>query len=221
MRGKFFVIEGPDGCGKTTVCHKLMDMLPSENFIFVRDPGSTHISTKIREILIDPECSEMDPMTELLLYLAARNQLVNQTIIPALRQGIHVVSDRYIQSTLAYQLAGNSTKGKGVSRGFLHDLNDRLRHPSADVLFNLSKHATVALMRERLKASSKSADRLESNDDKYFAAVLAQYRQLAEHPTSFRGLESCKKVYDISVLDSADTVAEFIAKSIQDAVAKV
>lgn len=105
MPGKFIVFEGPDGCGKSTMVeaaerHLAVRKVPTT---FVRDPGGTDIGTEVRKILLDPNNSEMAPMTELLLYVASRAQLVSEIIRPALDRGEVVVSDRFTISTMAYQ----------------------------------------------------------------------------------------------------------------------
>jgi dTMP kinase len=198
MRGKFIVIEGPDGSGKTTIWEGLKNVLPADQYLFVRDPGSTPISTEIRKILLNPDFSEMCPTTELLLYTAARDQMLKQTIIPALEKGIHVISDRYIQSTLAYQCDGNATKGAFVSRELIVELAEQLGHPRVDLLINLSKDATVQLLRERLKQTDKNADRLECNDDNYFSAVLNSYQSLDTATSSCY----CDAIVNVTVIDS-------------------
>jgi dTMP kinase len=214
MRGKFFVIEGPDGCGKTTLWEKLKDQLASDRFVFVRDPGSTAISLEIRKILLNPLFDEMCPTTELLLYMAARDQMLREVIVPALEQGSHVISDRYIQSTLAYQCDGNKTKGPFVSRELITALASQLKHPRPDVLFNMTKGLTVDKIRERLRQSKKPDDRLEKNDDAYFAAVLNVYQSLRFYTTC----DYHNEIIDISALDDpsiiADSVLEMIKKRV-------
>ncbi|MFZ9692315.1 MAG: dTMP kinase [Phycisphaerales bacterium] len=105
LRGRLIVLDGPDGCGKSTQRTRLVEWLggaglePSE----VREPGGTAIGERIREILLDPSCAEMDLRCEMLLYMASRSQLCRERIFPALAAGGTVVSDRFISSTLAYQ----------------------------------------------------------------------------------------------------------------------
>jgi len=105
LAGKFIVLDGPDGCGKSTQSKMLTERLKGqgvrvENF---RDPGTTAIGEKIREILLNPEHAAMSVRTELLLYMAARAQLWEEKLAPALNSGKCVVMDRWISSTCAYQ----------------------------------------------------------------------------------------------------------------------
>lgn len=104
MRGKFIVIEGGDGAGKDTQIALLKKEFGEERFLFVKDPGSTDIGTAIRQIVLHNEIVAKD--TELLLYLAARAQMVAEKILPALFAGKHVISNRFSQSTIAYQIHG-------------------------------------------------------------------------------------------------------------------
>lgn len=108
MRGKFIVIEGGDGAGKDTQIELLKKEFGEGAFLFVKDPGSTDIGQKIREIVLYER--EVTRTTELLLYLAARVQLVEEKIQPALSEGIHVISNRFDLSTIAYQIYGRERR---------------------------------------------------------------------------------------------------------------
>ncbi|NDJ86765.1 MAG: dTMP kinase [Chloroflexi bacterium] len=105
----FISFEGLDGSGKTTQLHLLVDHLEANGYrtVVTREPGGTVIGDKIRDILHDLNHTEMDPRTELLLYTASRAQLVAQIIRPALEAGAIVLSDRFADSTLAYQGYGH------------------------------------------------------------------------------------------------------------------
>lgn len=107
--GLFITLEGPDGAGKTTQARLLQERLQDwgRDVLLVREPGGTSIGEKIREVLLDPSHKEMTVASEVLLYIAARAQLVIEHIKPALMEGKVVLSDRYWDSTLVYQgLAG-------------------------------------------------------------------------------------------------------------------
>ncbi len=103
-KGKFIVIEGPDGSGKTTIINKLKEeFCNKKDVIFTREPGGTKISEKIRELLLDVENSEMTSNTEAYLYAAQRLQHTEELIVPNLEKGINVISDRYILASVCYQ----------------------------------------------------------------------------------------------------------------------
>ncbi len=101
----FITLEGPEGSGKTTQAHLLVDHLRRKGYevVLTREPGGTAIGDQIRAILHDPDNAEMVPWAEVFLYAASRAQLVAQVIRPALAAGRIVVSDRFYDSTLAYQ----------------------------------------------------------------------------------------------------------------------
>jgi len=104
-RGLFLTFEGPEGSGKTTQMRLLVQRLRADGYAVTenQEPGATAIGKEIRRILLDPAHSEMAPMTELLLMFASRTQAAAEIIIPALERGEIVVSDRFTDSTLAYQ----------------------------------------------------------------------------------------------------------------------
>jgi len=101
----FITLEGPDGSGKTTQAHLLAEWLQGQGYdvVLTREPGGTDIGDQIRAVLHDPCNNAMDARTEILLYSASRAQHVAQQIQPALAGGQVIVSDRYADSTLAYQ----------------------------------------------------------------------------------------------------------------------
>ena len=105
LAGKFIVLDGPDGCGKSTQAELLVDWIEKQTLSVkrFRDPGDTAIGEKIRDILLNPEHVAMNTRTELLLYMAARAQLWTEKIKPALKAGFCVVLDRWLSSTCAYQ----------------------------------------------------------------------------------------------------------------------
>ena len=109
----FITFEGCEGVGKSTQLALLKDYLKrtGQDAVYVREPGSTVISEKIRAVVLDPENSAMTAETEALLYAAARAQLVSEVILPALAEGKTVICDRYVDSSVAYQ---GYARGLGV-----------------------------------------------------------------------------------------------------------
>ncbi|HEX4592905.1 MAG TPA: dTMP kinase [Bryobacteraceae bacterium] len=108
--GLFITFEGPDGSGKSTQARLLAERLRHEGYAVLEtvEPGGTHIGQQIRRILLDPANRELRPIPELLLMFAARAQNVEQSVLPALNEGKIVVSDRFTDSSIAYQGAGHS-----------------------------------------------------------------------------------------------------------------
>lgn len=120
LAGKFIAFEGPDGSGKSTQLKRLIDALVARGLVVrhVREPGGTPIGERVRQLLLDTS-SEMTIRCEMLLYMASRAQLVEETIRPALARGEVVVADRFLSSTFAYQGAGGGVPAEeieGVAR---------------------------------------------------------------------------------------------------------
>jgi dTMP kinase len=115
-KGYFITFEGAEGSGKSTQIRKAVAFLKKKgrSVIMLREPGGTRISEAIRAILLDKDLKEMDPVTELLLYLAARAQIVREKIIPALEKGKVVICDRFEDSTRAYQGFGRGLSLAGI-----------------------------------------------------------------------------------------------------------
>ena len=108
--GKFIVLDGPEGAGKTLQVERLIQSLrrAGRQATAVRDPGSTPVSERIRDVLLDKRLPEMDVRTEVFLYMASRAEMVARIIRPALEVGLVVVCDRFVSSTTAYQGAAGS-----------------------------------------------------------------------------------------------------------------
>ena len=174
-RGFFLSMEGPDGCGKTTQANLLEQSLRQLGFDLVRtrEPGGCPISEKIRQIILDTENAEMCGTCEALLYAASRAQHVHQVIRPAVEAGKVVLSDRFVDSSVAYQGGG---RAMGV------DMIRQINEPAVD---GMLPDATVYLaidhttaMNRRLSASRP--DRLEMESSAFHGRVQAAYEELIE-----------------------------------------
>lgn len=173
--GRFVTLEGIDGCGKTTQAHLLAKALEYAGYpvLALREPGGARISEQIRSVLLDPENRAMGPVCELLLYEAARAQLVHEVVKPALAAGKIVVCDRFYDSTTAYQgFAGGL--GAEVTRR-ANELAVAGCRPDLTIVYDLS----VAEAARRASARG-AADRMEAKGLAYqekvargFAAVAA------------------------------------------------
>ncbi len=116
-RGVFISFEGVEGSGKTTQAQALVEWLDRKNIshIFVREPGGTVVGEAIREILLDPRFREMHKKCEVLLFLAARSQVTYEKILPSIQQRKVVVSDRFSDSTFAYQVYARNLPQRLIS----------------------------------------------------------------------------------------------------------
>lgn len=183
---RFFSLEGVDGSGKSTQLALLVDRLRARGHevITVREPGGTPVSDSIRKILLEPG-NRIAPSAELLLFSAARAQLTDQVIAPALDAGKIVLADRFGWSTLAYQ-----GYGRGLDRGSIFEAF-RIAcgpvWPSHSFLLDLPAESIAA----RLASGGRPADRMESAGAAFFAKVRAGYRTIAAtYPDRFTVLDA-------------------------------
>ena len=176
--GKFIVLDGPDGCGKTTQTKLLTQWLKKQDIVVetFRDPGDTAIGEKIRQILLNPEHLAMSTPAEVLLYMAARAQLWAEKIAPALKKNRCVVLDRWLSSTCAYQ---------GHAGGFGMD---KVIAMAANSLERLWPDLTIILDVDLETGSQRLArdlDRMEAKGDGYHQKVRDGFLQLAEEQKNF------------------------------------
>ncbi len=176
MKGIFITFEGIDGCGKSTQCELLKDYLneAGKEFIFVREPGGTVIGERIREILLDKKNSQMTARTELLLFEAARAQITDEVIRPALEEGKTVICDRFFDSSSAYQ-----GMARGMGMEFVSGLNMAATGGLApDITFFFDISAEEAL--ERRGKRGEASDRIELAGLKFQEDVRRGYLELAK-----------------------------------------
>ncbi len=170
----FITFEGPEGSGKTSQIPSLAEFLREQGFrIFTtREPGGTVIGEQIRNVLTNLENTSMSPRTEIMLFLAARAQLVEQCIRPQLEQGGIVISDRYADATLAYQGYGHGTD-LDTLRGLLDFATGKL-YPDLTILLDLSPEQ--GLQRKR---SGGEWNRLDAYEIAFHQRVWQGYHELA------------------------------------------
>lgn len=192
MKGKFITFEGSDGSGKTTQIQLLKKVIDSlgVKFTLTREPGGTDISEEIRKIILDDKNKEMIWQTEALLYAAARAQLVGELIIPSLRSGVHVLCDRYIDSTLAYQ-----GYGRGLNLSNLQEINDfaaNFLKPDLTILLDLAPEETLK------RRCQRKADRLEMEQLDFHKRVREGYLKLAQgEPERFIIVNAGKGIFEV------------------------
>lgn len=179
IRGRFITFEGGEGCGKSTQIRRLAARLERAGFevVLTREPGGTRLAELVRSLLKDePEDPPCD-RSELLLFLAARAQLVRNVISPALAAGKWVVSDRFSDSTFAYQ-----GYGRGLPLDFLRLANDfacdGLR-PDRTILLDVPPETARERMRARERATNVAADRIERAGEEFHARLRAGFLEMA------------------------------------------
>ncbi len=178
MSGLFITFEGVEGCGKTTQIARLRDHLESRGFsvVVTREPGGAAISEAIRTILLDPAHTEMAPMTELLLYAAARAQHVAERIQPALDEGRVVLCDRFADSTTAYQGGARGIELSAIE--FLNRFAMAECVPDLTLLLDLTPEAGFGRTRVRTETAGKH-DRFEEEDLNFHRRVREAFHAIA------------------------------------------
>jgi dTMP kinase len=187
MKGKFFVFEGIDGSGKTTQMDLLGKHLAGRGYpvLYTREPGGTRVGELIREILLNPQYSEMDPRAEALLYAAARAQHVAQVILPALEEGKIVLCDRFVDSSLAYQ-----GFGRGMDILLLEQINEPATAGLVPDLVLLLDFCWESGM-DRISRSGRGADRIEQETREFHQRVRGGYLTLAaRQPRRYRVIDA-------------------------------
>jgi dTMP kinase len=175
--GKLITFEGGEGCGKTTHIKLLKEYLEGKNIpcYVVREPGGVSISEEIRSIILNPKNTSMDSLTELLLFIAARRQVVSEITKPKLQEGIWVLCDRFIDSTTVYQ---------GICRGIGIPLTEKLNKlaigdvfPNLTIFLDLDAETSMSRVRDRVEDMS----RLDLETIEFYKKVRMGYRELLKH----------------------------------------
>ena len=206
-RGRFITFEGGEGCGKSTQVKRLKEALEREGVrvLLTREPGGTWLSEEIRHLIKDQTTDAPCDRSELLLFLAARAQLVKNVIRPALDAGKWVVSDRFSDSTLAYQ-----GYGRGLPLDFLRTANDfaceGLR-PDLTLLLDAAPEVSAARMRKREAATNTTADRMERAGEAFHERIRSGFAELAKAEPD--------RIVTIDANGTPDEVWELVWKSMR------
>lgn len=189
----FITFEGLDFSGKSTQAKLLVEKLRKRHVVhFLREPGGTEISERIREILLDRKNQEMTDAAEILLFSASRAQLVAQVILPALARGEVVVCDRYCDSTTAYQ-----GYGRGLNLDDVRSINQiatRGRMPDATFFMDIP----IEEIERRKTIAGLTFDRMESAGREFYERVREGYHRLAaQEPERWLVLDGMKSIGEI------------------------
>jgi dTMP kinase len=189
-RGKFIVLDGPDGCGKSTQVRLLSQWIAAQgvDVVSYRDPGTTIVGEKIRDILLNPLHEGMGDNVEVLLYMAARAQLWKEHLGPDLEAGKYVLLDRWVSSTCAYQgWAG----GFGIEKviKIATDALDRV-WPDATIVLDLDLQTAKQRM-------NRDLDRMEQKGDVYHAKVREGFLKLADYCKAVKVVNAAQNVEQV------------------------
>lgn len=193
MSGLFITMEGSDGSGKTTQIEELQGYLVNLGYevMITREPGGTSISEKIRKIILDVNNETLSDMTEALLYAASRAQHVEEKIKPALETGKIVISDRFVDSSIAYQ-----GYARGIGIDTVEEVNKyALQGVIPDITFFFDIEPEIAMKR---KVSQKSLDRLELEHISFHNKVYEGYKILLKrYPNRIKSIDARKTKEEI------------------------
>ena len=202
MKAKFITLEGIEGSGKTSSLKSITDLLDKKNISYVvtREPGGSSIGKELREILLDPK-TEISPEVELMLMLSDRKDHVEKIILPNLEKGNWVVSDRFMDSSIAYQ-GGGRQLGKKLIISLSEYLN--LPQPDLTLLFDLPVETSLS----RVKARGE-LDRFEKEELEFHKRIRNTYLDLAKNNSN-----------RIKIIDSSKKI-EFMLNNVKQAIEKL
>jgi len=208
MRSKFIVIEGLEGAGKTTARNVVIDTLKAQgvtNLVFTREPGGTVLAEKLRSLVLDIKSVGEETITdhaEVLLFYAARVQLVETVIKPALARGACVIGDRHDLSTQAYQGGG-----RGIDPAMLATLRQTVLGDFApDLTLYLDVTPEVGLKRARARGE---LDRIEQESLDFFNRTRARYLELAAATPSIQTIDATRSLDEVTH-DIRETVCRWM-----------
>lgn len=187
----FITFEGIDGSGKSTQIELLKEKLVDhghEVAVF-REPGGTDISEQIRTILLNADL-DIDPVTELLLFSAARSQLIAEKVLPLQEAGTIVILDRFYDSTTAYQGYGRNS----VSLKHIHDLNEVASHQNEP---DLTFYLKISLEEARKRTEKQQKDRMELSGDEFYRKVIKGFDALSASEARFVTLDAAAPPQEI------------------------
>jgi thymidylate kinase len=197
MRSNYIVIEGLEGAGKTTARNVVVDTLKElgiEQMVFTREPGGTQLAEKLRSLVLDIKSvgdEAIDVKAEVLMFYAARVQLVETVIKPALAEGQWVIGDRHDLSTQAYQGGG-----RGIDQQMLATLrNAVLGDFRPNLTLYLDVTPEVGLKRARARGE---LDRIEQESLDFFNRTRARYLELAAQDDSIRTIDATQSLEDVT-----------------------
>ena len=205
MKSYFISFEGPDGSGKSTVLKQVVAEIGPRlktQYLVTREPGGSKIAEKIRQLILDPVNEEMSAKTEALLYAASRSQHMFEAVIPALKAGKIVFSDRFVDSSLAYQGAGRELGIAAVKQ--INDFATSKVEPDLTIFLDVKPQ--VGLTRIAKERAGKE-DRLEQEKLNFHQKVYQGYQEVIKaHPERIKVVDA-NKPFNLVVEDCVKIIA--------------
>lgn len=190
--GLFLVLDGGEGCGKSTQARILKERLEAigKRVHVFRDPGTTRVGEMIRTILLNPDNTEIAMRCEMLLYMAARAQMMSEVILPLLHKGEVVISDRFVSSTLSYQLGGEGLTEAEIRAVGGIAVQDRW--PDLTLILDMPVETSIARV-------TRAKDRIEQRPIEYHAGVRRRFLdQAAKWPDLYRVIRGDRPIETVA-----------------------
>ena len=191
----FITFEGGEGAGKSTAIKRIVEKLTSEGYeiVLTREPGGTPISEEIRNVILDKKNTDMDPRTEALLYAAARRQHIVQKILPSLKEGKIVISDRFLDSSLAYQ---GGARGLGIEEIYrVNQYATEGLEPDITFFFDIDPEEGL---RRIASNAGREVNRLDVEKLAFHQTVRGAFQELAKRfPKRFVVIDASQKPDDV------------------------
>lgn len=209
MTGKFVTFEGTEGSGKTSIIAQIETYFKTKGYpvLCTREPGGIRISEKIRDILLDKSHTEMDPRTEALLFAASRRQHLVEKIAPALAQGMLVLCDRYVDSSLVYQ---GIARGLGLDEVFAINkfaIEDAM--PDLTIFIDVTPDVGLARV---FKNKNREVNRLDLEQRDFHKMIYDGYQRLMRaYPDRIKGIAGERPITDV-----ANDAIHLIEKKLQE-----
>ncbi|WP_338207014.1 dTMP kinase [Lactobacillus juensis] len=205
MKSYFISFEGPDGSGKSTVLKQVVAEIGPRlktQYLVTREPGGSKIAEKIRQLILDPVNEEMSAKTEALLYAASRSQHMFETVIPALKAGKIVFSDRFVDSSLAYQGAGRELGIAAIKQ--INDFATSKIEPDLTIFLDVKPQVGL----DRIaKERAGQEDRLEQEKLNFHQKVYQGYQEVIKaHPERIKVVDA-NKPFNLVVEDCVKIIA--------------
>jgi dTMP kinase len=199
----FITFEGIDFCGKSTQVELLQNYLinKGKKVLLIREPGGTEISEKIRDILLDKKNDKMTIESEILLFSASRAQLVREKILPSLNEGYYVISDRFHDSSTAYQGYGRGIPIESV----MHINSVAIENTVPDITFFIDIPVSVSVDRKNLKHHNE-LDRIEISKDHFYDKVRSGYLRMARQENRFRVIDGTLNIAEIHDIITSELI---------------
>lgn len=205
----FVTIEGPEGSGKSSVTKEVVKLLEQEGYevVLTREPGGTPIAEQIRNVILDKENTKMDGMTEALLYAASRRQHLVEKVWPLSKEGRIIISDRFLDSSLAYQ---GGARGLGIDKILaLNQFATDGYYPELTLLFDLDPRIGLA----RIAANKgREVNRLDLEKIDFHDSVRNTFLQLAKRFSDRYVVLDASKPFEEVVKDAYKAIKDRLVK---------